>query len=232
MKLVAETLRDIAAFAKSDRPAFVERVRETLSEKQTEEIKAQAKRLSAGEKRLAELGMLYKKIYEDNALGKLPDKQFAALSEGYVAEQETLEKEVAELRASAGKYESDGKGAERFMELVERYENFSELSVTMLNECVEKIVVHERDRKGARDTTQTVEIYFNFIGGFEIPKEEIDPAELAAMDEERRKKEARRDRLHQNYLRRKESGKQQEYDRRQHEKRKAERGAGQAIIIT
>jgi len=93
----------------------------------------------------------------------------------------------------------------------------------MLNECVEKIVVHERDRKGSQDTTQTIEIHLNFIGEIKLPsiQEETDPAVLAEREEERRKIEERKDRLHQNYLRRKESGKQAEYDKRYLAKRKA-----------
>jgi hypothetical protein len=49
----------------------------------------------------------------------------------------------------------------------------------MLNEFVEKIVVHERDRKGSTDTTQRVDIYFNFIGQVQLPEEEIPPEEKA-----------------------------------------------------
>ena len=39
----------------------------------------------------------------------------------------------------------------------------------MLNEFVEKILVHERARKGSQDTTQEVEIYFNFVGRYIPP---------------------------------------------------------------
>ena len=72
----------------------------------------------------------------------------------------------------------------------------------MLNEFVEKIVVHERDRKGSIETTQEVEIYFNFIGKYLPPhfgEVEMTPEEI----EEMKKREARKDRLHQNYLKRK-----------------------------
>ena len=72
----------------------------------------------------------------------------------------------------------------------------------MLNEFIEKILVHERDRKGSIQTTQEVEIYFNFVGRFVPPafgEVELTPEEL----EEIRKREERKDRLHQNYLKRK-----------------------------
>ena len=43
------------------------------------------------------------------------------------------------------------------------------LTIAMLNEFIEKILVHERDRKGSIQTTQEVEIYFNFVGRFIPP---------------------------------------------------------------
>ena len=77
----------------------------------------------------------------------------------------------------------------------------------MLNEFVEKILVHERARKGSQDTTQEVEIYFNFVGRYIPPA--LQPVPLTPEEqEELRKKEERKDRLHQNYLRRKANGKQ------------------------
>lgn len=48
--------------------------------------------------------------------------------------------------------------------------------------------------------------------------------------EELRKKEERKDRLHQNYLRRKANGKQKEWEERYNAKRKAQREAAKAAI--
>ena len=109
----------------------------------------------------------------------------------------------------------------RLIALVDKYQNFEELTTYMLNEFVEKIVVHERDRKGSVETTQEVEIYFNFIGRYLPPhfgEVKMTPEEIEEME----KREARKDRLHQNYLRRKANGKQQEYYERTKAKKKAE----------
>lgn len=89
--------------------------------------------------------------------------------------------------------------------------------------------VHERDRKRSRETTQEVEIYFNFVGRFVPPKfaeVELTPEEI----EERRKQEERKDRLHQNYLKRKASGKHQAYENKIKDKRKADIDAKKAAI--
>ena len=132
--------------------------------------------------------------------------------------------EISTLEKAISDYEKHEKDADRFIALIDKYENFDELTITMLNEFVEKILVHERDRKGSIQTTQEVEIYFNFVGRFVPPKfaeVELTPEEL----EEIRKREERKDRLHQNYLKRKASGWQRQYEDRTKAKKKAEMDA-------
>ena len=92
--------------------------------------------------------------------------------------------------------------------LINRYENFDELTNTMINEFVEKIIIHERDRKGSQTLKQKIEIYFNFIGNYEPPKEELSKEERLKLEDEERKNNERKDKLYQNYLKRKASGKQ------------------------
>ena len=221
MELVAETLREVTKYARTDKAAFTKSVQEALSAKQSDEVKVQKKQLAKLSRRAAELETLYRKIYEDNALGKLNDKHFAALAAEYESEQEQLETEIPELQAAVDRFADGSDRAARFIELVKRYESFEGMSTTMLNEFIEKIVVHERDTKYCADTEQQIDIYLNFIGEFEIPQEAIDPAILAAQEEEQRKKEKRREQLHQNYLRLKAAGKIAEYEQRAKEKREA-----------
>ena len=126
-------------------------------------------------------------------------------------------------------YEQSRKSAEKFIALIDKYENFDTLTNTMLNEFVEKILVHERARKGSQDTTQEVEIYFNFVGRYIPPA--MQPVPLTPEEqEELRKKEERKDRLHRNYLRRKANGKQKEWEERYNAKRKAQMEAAKAAI--
>lgn len=178
-------------------------------------------RIAEAKKRLQELEKLICRIYEDNILGKLPDERYAVLDGQYSKEQKELTAEISELEAEVAGYENGRRSAERFIALVDKYQNFDELTTYMLNEFVEKILVHERDRKGSQQTTQEIEIYFNFVGRYLPPhfgEVQLTPEE----EEELRKREARKDRLHQNYLRRKANGKQKEYEDKVKEKRKAE----------
>ena len=108
------------------------------------DISKKRRRLAAAQKRAGELEKLICKIYEDNALGKLPDARYKALDAQYAKEQDALEIEIAELEKAVTGYEQSQKSAEKFIALIDKYENFDTLTNTMLNEFVEKILVHER----------------------------------------------------------------------------------------
>ena len=229
LTLIADMLRAIAEYSKNDRAEFIRTVQETQAAQQTADISKKRKRLAAAQKRAGELEKLICKIYEDNALGKLPDARYEALDAQYAKEQDALNAEITELEKAVTGYEQSRKSAERFIALIDKYENFDTLTNTMLNEFVEKILVHERARKGSQDTTQEVEIYFNFVGRYIPPA--LQPVPLTPEEqEELRKKEERKDRLHQNYLRRKANGKQKEWEERYNAKRKAKMEAAKAAI--
>jgi site-specific DNA recombinase len=229
LTLVSDTLRAIAEYSRNDRTEFIHTVQETQVAQQSADISKKRRRLAAAQKRAGELEKLICKIYEDNALGKLPDARYKALDAQYAKEQDALEIEIAELEKAVTGYEQSQKSAEKFMALIDKYENFDTLTNTMLNEFVEKILVHERARKGSQDTTQEVEIYFNFLGRYIPPS--LQPVPLTPEEqEELRKKEERKDRLHQNYLKRKASGAQKRYEDKIKAQKKAEMDAKKALI--
>ena len=231
LSLVSEMLKAIAEYAKHDRAEFVRVVQEAQSSQQTAEVKKQRTRLATAKQRVSELEVLLCKIYEDNILGKLSDSRYATLDAQYEKEQSELTAEISVLEKAVKSYEKHEKDADRFIALIDKYENFDKLTIAMLNEFIEKILVHERDRKGSIQTTQEVEIYFNFVGRFVPPafgEVELTPEEL----EEIRKREERKDRLHQNYLKRKANGKQKEYEERTKAKKKAEIEARKQAIRT
>ncbi len=219
LTLVSDMLRVIADYSKTNRTEFVRTVQETQASQQASDISKKKRRLLAAQKRAGELEKLICKIYEDNVLGKLPDARYAALDAQYAKEQGELDTEIAQLEKAVSTYEQTRKSAEKFIALIDKYENFDSLTTAMLNEFVEKILVHERDRKGSIETTQEIEIYFSFVGKYVPPhfgEVNLTPEELEAL----RKKEERKDRLHQNYLKRKASGWQREYyERTKSEKR-------------
>ena len=219
MRLIQETLREIVRFSKEDEEEFTCIVRSEIENRQSSEMKGQKTRLTACQKRLDELETLLCKIYEDNTLGKLPDRWYQILEAQYTKEQEALEAEIDSLQKEVDEYEQEQKSADKFIALVKKYQNFEELDAVMLNQLIYKIFVHERDYKGVANSPQTIEIYFNFVGKFGMqqinsPSEE----ERAALEE----KERLRQKRHEAYLRRKASGWQDAY----YQKTKAAKKAG------
>ena len=157
------------------------------------------RKVAKAKKRIAELDMLIKKLYETYAMGKLEEKRFEMLSAEYEKEQDELEQALASDQADLDQFNEDTDRADKFLALAKKYTDFSELTAPMINEFVEKIVVHAPDRSTG-ERIQEIEIYLKFIGKFDVPMPEPTPEELAA--EEKRRQKRIRD--HEKYLRQKE----------------------------
>ena len=198
-KLILEAIREVSAYALSNEKEFVKKVREASDVQQEATMKEYRRRLGKAKRRHEELDDLVKKLYESFATGKIPEKHFDRLLSGYDNEQTALEAEMQELQTGLDRYGADSVRADRFLELVKRYTDFSELTTPMLNEFIEKVVVHEAD-KSTGDRVQKVDIYLNFIGAFTVPKmEDALTAEQEAR--EQRKLQARNREREQNRLR-------------------------------
>ena len=201
-KLVLETIKAVSDYVITNEEEFINRIYSTSRDKQKESIRSLKRKIAQDTKRVNELNMLMKKLYEDNISGKLSDKRFEFMLSEFENEQDTLEISMENAKAEIEKYESDTVRADKFIELVKRYTDFSELTTPMLNEFVEKILVHEADYSSG-ERVQEVEIYLNFIGKFELPVKEPTAEEIA----EHEKLKARR-------------AKKAEYNRRYMEKRR------------
>lgn len=201
-KLVLETIKAVSDYVITNEEEFINRIYASSRDKQKESIRSLKRKIAQDTKRVNELNILMKKLYEDNISGKLSDKRFEFMLSEFENEQDTLEISMENAKAEIEKYESDTIRADKFIELVKRYTDFSELTTPMLNEFVEKILVHEADYSSG-ERVQEVEIYLNFIGKFELPVKEPTAEEIA----EHEKLKARR-------------AKKAEYNRRYMEKRR------------
>lgn len=214
LNLIQETLKDIKNYLDEDNEVFTRSIQSEMEEKEKVEIEKQRVRLINNKSRIQELERLMCRIYEDMILEKIPSSRYEILNSQYETEQRALSKEIEDLEFVISRYEKETDKVRKFISLISRYENFDELTYSMINEFVEKIIIHERDRKGSQTSKQKIEIYFNFIGNYEPPKEELTEEEKQKLEEEERKINERKDRLHQNYLKRKASGKQKEYEKK------------------
>ena len=212
LTLIQETLKDIKKYLDEDNEVFIRSIQNEMEEKEKIEIEKKLTRLIDSKGRLQELERLMCRIYEDMILNKIPNSRYEILNNQYEMEQITLSKEIKDLELAISRYEKETDRARKFISLINRYENFEELTTTTINEFVEKIIVHERDRKGSQTSKQKIEIYFNFIGNYELPQMKLSEEEKQKLEEEERKINERKDKLHQNYLKRKASGKQKEYE--------------------
>ncbi|MCD8157716.1 MAG: DUF4368 domain-containing protein [Clostridiales bacterium] len=230
MELIKETLKEIMKFSKEDEEEFKRMVKETAVSQQDTSFKDKKVRLNACLKRRDELEMLICKIYEDNALGKLSEKRYQLLDSQYGAEQASLDNEIQELKDEIEKSEDNRYSASKFIALVKKYQDFEELTTPMLIEFIDKILVHERQYKGRIDSPQTIEIYFNFIGQLALPCGEPEKALTPEEIEQAEKKEKRRQKLHESYLKRKASGKAAAYYLKVKEEKKAKMDADKEKI--
>lgn len=193
-KLVLETIRETCCYA-SDKEAEFRQLIGSMSEKQKKSLlKTIDNKLNKAVKRQTELGRLIKKIYEDNVSGRLDDRQFEVMLNDYEDELTGIDKTVAEVKAEKERVLDEVSDTEMFLTLVKRYTDFTELTPAMVNEFISKIIVHEGHGVGA-SRTQEIEIYLNYVGKVDIPKEEpeLSEEEEARLEKERIRLEKKRE---------------------------------------
>ena len=187
-QFVFETIQYACKSVRMDERAFVESIRSASEIREQSEAKKLKAALKHQEKRYAELDILLKKVYEDNALGRLPDKRYEMLSAGYEKEQAELEQSIKACREQLTQYDEDTDRTEEFLALVHKYTDITELTPVIINEFVDKILVHKAEKIDG-ERVMEIEIYLNFIGKVELPAQELTEEELAEIKEKQRLRE-------------------------------------------
>ena len=187
-QFVLETIQYACKSVRMDERAFVESIRSASEIREQSEAKKLKAALKHQEKRYAELDILLKKVYEDNALGRLPDKRYEMLSAGYEKEQAELEQSIKTCRQQLTQYDEDTDRTEEFLALVHKYTDITELTPVIINEFVDKILVHKAEKING-ERVMEIEIYLNFIGKVELPAQELTEEELAEIKEKQRLRE-------------------------------------------
>ena len=187
-QFVLETIQYACKSVRMDERAFVESIRSASEIWEQSEAKKLKAALKHQEKRYAELDILLKKVYEDNALGRLPDKRYEMLSAGYEKEQAELEQSIKACREQLTQYDEDTDRTEKFLALVHKYTDITELTPVIINEFVDKILVHKAEKIDG-ERVMEIEIYLNFIGKVELPAQELTEEELAEIKEKQRLRE-------------------------------------------
>lgn len=101
-------------------------------------------------------------------------------------------KVIADMQTQIDNFEEDTDRANQFLELAEKYTNFDKLTTPMINEFIDKIIVHAPD-KSSGERVQEIEIYLNFIGKFDVPISELPPEETVEYKKIRTKRQKQRE---------------------------------------
>ena len=174
--LILETIRTASAYAISNEAEFIQKVRAASEVRQAQAARDLKRKLNKDKRRCEELDTIIKKLYESYAVGRIGEERFDTLLAGYEQEQAALRQSIMEAESALDSFEQDTANVERFLALAKKYTDFSELTTPMINEFIEKIIVHAPEKLDG-DRTQQVDIYLKFIGRFDLPASELTPEE-------------------------------------------------------
>ena len=121
------------------------------------------------------LTMLYGVATLVTAFGKLQwtadllrlKHKYLKMTQDYEAEQKRVRMEADNLREWIGQHEKTTDDLSHFMKLVEKYVDVPELTQTIVNEYIRKIVVHAPDKSSGK-RRQKIQIIFNFMEDDEL----------------------------------------------------------------
>ena len=161
MEIVLADLRRVMSFARDHEKEFMDAANEYNDAATRKALASQRKELDKAEGRMGDLDVLFRKLYEDNAFGRLSDERFASLTSGYDEERETLARRITELRREIDAATERNADAKRFVALVRKYTEIDELTYENVHEFIDRILIHELDKE---TNTRKIEIFYSFVG--------------------------------------------------------------------
>ena len=191
-----ETIQVASAYAITNQEEFINKVRAASQVKQAEAVKDAKRKLHKDRKRFRELDTIIKKLYESFAIGRISEERFDTLLADYEVEQKNLETAISDVEENLMSYEEDSARVEQFLALAQKYTDFSELTTPMINEFIDKIIVHAPEKMDG-DRVQEIDIYLKFIGRFELPEQELTAEEMKRQEQLRRHRIKSRERYQQ-----------------------------------
>lgn len=128
------------------------------------EITNLQKKVDAMTKRQSELSALFKRLYEDSVLGRIPDEQYRILSAEYIAEQKAIQEELPEAQARLQELRDTTSNVSQFLENARKYTEIPELTSEILHTFIQRVEVGERAERYSRTAPQEIRIYYRDIG--------------------------------------------------------------------
>ena len=167
-EIVLERIRAVNEYIRDDVDAFQEEWLQCRRTDQERSIRDDKKKVEQAKKRLFDLDVIISWLYEDYVLGNLSQDRYKKMSADYEAEQERLKLEIEVIEEWVEQREDMNDGLDAFIVLTQKYVDVEELTQTIVNEYIKKIVVYAPDKSSGK-RTQKVKIYFNFVDDVDIP---------------------------------------------------------------
>ncbi len=161
--IVLQDVRRVLKVCRADKEQFREMLNNRCSDNSGQKIVQLEKDIRKAQERISELDRIMNRLYEDNALGRIPESRYGQMTKTYEAEQADLKSSVPEMRRELEALKAGTDAAERFTEVIDRYTKIRELNAEILNELIERIVVHSKEKVKGK-VYQQVEIYYRFVG--------------------------------------------------------------------
>lgn len=163
MKIVLDSLRKITEDVQIDVDSFAKNPNEKICNLGGKEIEKAKRETVKINKRIAELDVLFQKLFEEKILGSLTEERYRSMSAMYENEQRELKEKLAENKSLISSAEDMNRSVSDFVRLVSEHSEITEVTSDILSEFVDKILVHQR-RKDENGITQDIDIYYKGIG--------------------------------------------------------------------
>ncbi|WP_341473176.1 DUF4368 domain-containing protein [Ruthenibacterium lactatiformans] len=226
--LVLSSIQRLSNFVIEDEQAFAEQLRKKAQAEADAVPAEKKKQLEELEKELDALDGKLRSLYENFVAGLIPERQYKSLMMQYDREQTFCEEQITGVKKELALAQERPMQAGRFIQLIHKYKAPAELTEEMLHDFVDKIIVHEADGRG-KGRTQEIEIYFNFIGQFELAFSQKEIKAAQKQEAKRlREKNAQKKRTARKYYERKKQERYNEREGHKFEKRFCEH-CGQAF---
>ena len=176
IEIVSDKLRQTIQEIHFDQEAFLKKLEQQSQAQFSKDNKRQRQQLQKDEYRFNEIDRIIQQLYEDNLLGKISDERFVKLSQSYEEEQEQLQTSISDLTEKLTQQQEDSLNISKFMARISKYTELPELTVEIVNELIDKIVIH-KPTGTKRNRIIQIDIYYNFIG--KLNNEKSEPTDLA-----------------------------------------------------
>ena len=176
IEIVSDKLRQTIQECQLDQETFLKKLEQQSQAQFSKDNKRQRQQLQKEEHRSKEIDTIIQKLYEDNLLGKISDERFVKLSRSYEEEQKQLQTSISDLTEKLAQQQEDSLNISKFMTRILKYTELPELTVEIVNEMIDKIVIH-KPTGTKRNRIIQIDIYYNFIG--KLNNEKSEPNDLA-----------------------------------------------------